>query len=272
MTTALVRPRLIRHSIASAVVIVGMGVIMIPAAVSAAAHHSARRGNEIRAPLTVVACPTTYGIAQARSPIVPERLAVSLPVQVAGELTFYSDKSRSIEPILGPKGWHCTAIVGADGSTAVSIAPPAERLPLRPTASLGVTAYSLSACQGCVYGLVCPFVPGAGQELGYAGVLPCTSAPRREAIDFLKGSPTNQTTPINDEIAFEDPAGVHGDGTPSGGVNAANGVVLYSFSPRSSGGEGGMASVETCTLPRREHAVCTAILDEFIASARTFVG
>ena len=66
------------------------------------------------------------------------------------------------------------------------------------------------------------------------------------------------TTTGSSEVGFEDPAGVAGDGLPSGGQEPANGVMLYM--PKQ--GEPA-ASLATCTLPAPQHDVCTAVLNHF---------
>jgi hypothetical protein len=58
-----------------------------------------------------------------------------------------------------------------------------------------------------------------------------------------------------DVISFEDPT------TPA----PTNGVILYQDNHASSGGGQGVESSDLCTLPAAEHALCTAILNDFIA-------
>ncbi len=62
------------------------------------------------------------------------------------------------------------------------------------------------------------------------------------------------------EVGFEDPAGVAGDGIPSGGLNPANGVMLYLPAQGKAS-----AYLATCTLPAARHDMCTAVLNHFIA-------
>lgn len=88
---------------------------------------------------------------------------------------------------------------------------------------------------------------------------PCNPAPSNEAMTWIQGSPTAQDT--NDVVDFEDPPGVSGDGSPSGGPYPANGVAVLDNSPTPSS-----AYKETCTLPSSQHALCTAVLNSFIAS------
>jgi hypothetical protein len=59
---------------------------------------------------------------------------------------------------------------------------------------------------------------------------------------------------------FEDPPGVFGDGIPSGGRYAANGVVLYQ-----PGSSEPTALLATCTLPSSQRDVCTAVLNHFVS-------
>jgi hypothetical protein len=67
----------------------------------------------------------------------------------------------------------------------------------------------------------------------------------------------------NVAVAFEDPPHVHGTGDPSGGVLPANGVMVYRPSPSS----GFPFFEETCVLPVSEHAVCTVLLNDVLASS-----
>ena len=57
-----------------------------------------------------------------------------------------------------------------------------------------VQAASDSACQGCVYTTVCTFVPGAGQQLGFA-MLPCDPRPKGELVTWLSGLAQGQQNP-----------------------------------------------------------------------------
>jgi hypothetical protein len=212
----------------------------------------------------VVECPTERGAPSTPQAALADTIATELPPATAAQLAFYSDDTRSMTPILGPRGWTCKVLVGADGSTVVTVAPPGSPLPTFSQASTprltdAITAQSGSACQSCVYGIACAFVPHADTQLGYPG-MPCGAPkPAREQVTWLNGSP-NSTAPVrSDAIAFEDPPGVAGNGSPSGGADPANGLVLYDYT----GLGHGSASTETCTLPASEHAVCTAVLNDF---------
>jgi len=78
----------------------------------------------------------------------------------------------------------------------------------------------------------------------------CRDIPKGEAF----------VNPRTNRADFEDPAGVHGAGVPSGGDYPANGVALYSNFD-------GDPSVDTatCTLPESEHSICTTILRDWVA-------
>ena len=53
-----------------------------------------------------------------------------------------------------------------------------------------------------------------------------------------------------------------GSGAGSGGAYPANGVVTY----HPDTAEDLPSYIETCTLPGDDHAVCTAVLDDFVAA------
>lgn len=220
--------------------------------------------------LSVVECPTSRGISGTPPAAYPSTIAVSLDPATAEQVAYYSDDTRSLLPIMGPKGWDCSTEVGADGSTVVAVFPSSESKdfsgnnlypqPFTASSDEAVVAYSPSACQGCISGLVCPLIPNADQQIGH-GTYTCNEArPSAEAVDWLNGSPNG---PIDlytsDQVGFEDPPGVAGDGTPSGGDFPANGVITYTFDPSSEAG----ATSMTCTLPANDHSVCTAALNDF---------
>ena len=52
-----------------------------------------------------------------------------------------------------------------------------------------------------------------------------------------------------------------GVGLPSGGQNPANGVVLYQPKPTEP-----TAYLATCTLPAAQQDLCTAVLNQFVAT------
>jgi len=90
---------------------------------------------------------------------------------------------------------------------------------------------------------------------------PCgNTQPATEVVKWLNGSPSlGSATTADDTVSFEDPTGVAGDGVPSGGKNPADGVLHYTYSSE------GAASLITCTLPPRQHALCKAVVNDFDA-------
>ena len=192
-------------------------------------------------------------------------MAVNVSAPLASQLAYYSNDTRSLEPVLAPRGWDCRVTIGADGSTEVAVYPPGAPVPSPGAANVNaqaVVASSTSACQGCTYTAVCMFVPAVGQQLGFVGTgIACPTRPLAEQVTFLSGSPDNNGGIVADEIGFLDPPGLKGTGEPSGGKNPANGIVLYRFTSES----GGTSATETCTLATPDHALCTAVLNDLAA-------
>jgi hypothetical protein len=209
----------------------------------------------------VVECPTAYGIVGGSipNPPLPTSIAVNLPSTVAAQLSYYSNQTRNLTPVMGPRNWHCSVAVGADGSTGVDLWPPgAAQANLGTAGQPGVLAISDGACQGCVYVTVCDFATNAGRQLGYTNSgLPCRPRPANESVDWITGSASSAGPSVHDVIGFEDPT------VP----DPRNGIVLYDYSTTLNGGPGGSASQETCTLPEADHVLCTAILNDFDSKA-----
>jgi len=217
----------------------------------------------------VIECPSMYANGNPGPPsgTYPDTMAVSAPASVADQLAFYSNDTRSLPPILGPRGWSCQVAVGEDGTTGVEVfpsttSPPSAYSELSADVEQ-VSALWNSGCRGCIYGTVCPFVSNAADQQGYgpgSGVtFPCSKRPAQEKVSFAKGSPSDAGPVVEDVINFTDPAGVKGDGEPSGGPYAAVGVVLYDWTA-----DVDAASEETCLLAAPEQALCSTITQDFV--------
>jgi hypothetical protein len=208
--------------------------------------------------LPVVACPTSYG--QEPAPVaqpLPNTLSASVPKDLADQLSVYADEA-GIMDVLAPTGWNCTADIGVDGSGGVSVTPTGEVLPDSsnglPFGSTdeAIVATQNGACQGCADYQACPYFSAAAQALGS----PCPStAPADESVVSL--SPT--------VVSFSDPPNTAGGGDPSGGEYPANAVMTFVTDPPGSTGNTVTSWLETCTLPYSQQALCTAVLNDFVA-------
>jgi serine/threonine protein kinase len=200
--------------------------------------------------IPIVDCPTTWGSETPHPSISTAQSAtVDFPATIASQLAFYTTQTESVPPVLGPAGWTCAASVGGDGSTGIYIYPAGTPRPAQ--GQIGqplVSVSSDSACQGCVFGTVCRFIPSAGNQLGYGNTFTCPAGPPGENVYWLRGSAAS-SPPFSDAVAFSDP----------GNPDPLNGVVLYNNPGRQSS-----ASEDDCTLPVSEHALCTAILNNFV--------
>ena len=208
----------------------------------------------VNASLPLVSCPTSYGVAQPGSAPLPPSVNLTVPSDLASHLSVYSDENGSMK-LVGPNGWDCSASVGADGSTTVEVFAPGEVAPnlgaaFSPQQQEAIVGSETSACVGCREIQACPlFTTAATDYLNDYGM----SCP--------KTRPGNESTYIisSGVIAFEDPAGVVGDGNPSGGPYPANGVMTY-YSGNYNG-----SWLDTCTMPNSDHALCTVALNAFVA-------
>jgi hypothetical protein len=246
------------------ILLIGVGVISYGLAGRRQPTKTTNRSTAVAVNIPVIECPTTFAIYQAPpTSRYPSSIALSLSGAVSDKLSFFSDSTRSMAPVLGPRGWSCRASTSADGGVRLSVFPRNEAT--SNTMAREVLASSSPACQLCVYSAVCPFIPGAGTLLGYSGI-PCNSTiPSKERVTWLNGSPTSTSGFANDEIGFIDPPGVAGTGRPSGGTNPATGVILFQYPSGTSGG--GSVSQLTCTVPTSEHQLCSVVLSNFETTA-----
>jgi hypothetical protein len=227
-----------------------VGAALAVAATLGVAPTSAHPGGSSKGLIPVVACRTSSPLGKQAARY-PKQMDLQAPASVRSRLSFYTDKYRSVTPILGPRGWACSVQLGEDGSGEVDVRPVGAGV----GSKTAVTAGTDGACQGCVYDTVCKLIPGSGKQLGYAN-LPCTaSLSKREHDKFLVRSKTY------DVIRFSDAAHVKGTGSPSGGGVPAVGLLLYHYSHR----VGGSASVGTCAVPASKRSLCSTILGRFRA-------
>jgi hypothetical protein len=199
--------------------------------------------------IPVVGCPTTYGAGPPPARAAPEPQPVDLPTATAAQLGYYTTDTFGVSPVLAPRGWSCTALVAGDGSVNISVYPRAATPPLDGSSGQpAVVARSDSACQSCVWGTVCRFVPAAGAQLGYTD-LTCPGPPAGETTHWIRGS-SNDHPPLSEIVAFQDPTA----------PDPTNGIVLYN-----NNGQEGSASEDDCSLPGAQRFLCTAILNNFSA-------
>ena len=202
----------------------------------------------------LVTCQTTFGVSVSTPKALATSVTVSLPPGMGAQLAVYSD-DHGFMMLLAPRGWSCGAGYGADLSGGVSVFPAGERMPSGKLPANSpfqeVNGSETSACSTCGLGQACPLFSSAAKMFkSYLGRDCPTTRPAAETVVPLRTG----------LVAFADPAGVSGDGVPSGGLYPANGVMTYS--PHSSDG----SWMETCTMPPADKRLCTAILDYFVTA------
>jgi hypothetical protein len=199
----------------------------------------------------VTACRTDFGADEAPAPQIATRLPFAGSTSVAARVAFYSN---GFVTLLGPRGWSCHGVEAADGGRSLSVFPPGGRDPLLVDhpGGTGVTALLDYTGHGPGALLVCSLFPDTAAAALARGISACSAPPPREEVD----------RPTPDVVVFRDPAGVRGTGLPSGGSNAASGVVSFpQLAPEP-------ASVPiakaTCSLPAASSGLCSAIIGDFV--------
>ena len=215
--------------------------------------HTAHTGTGF-ATLTAQRCSTSEAIAQHGGPL-PPSVQMPMPSASAGKLTAYADTAGTLLP--APTGWSCTAFIGADGTSRMSVYPPGQKDPLTsPRGSpSGVTLQLLLGCQGCVHDVVCALFPNAKIVRTYAK-FGGTCPPRNPTAQETHGAGHNV-------VLFRDPPGVKGQGDPSGGGIAAIGGVELTDQ---FGNTGASAVQVTCAI-RGDPDTCAAIASATLATA-----
>ena len=197
----------------------------------------------------MVACPTTYGLPAETMGPVPSTMTATVSAEVAASVTFYANGTQTL---LGPRAWRCTAAVGADGSSSMTITPPGQAAPTGspPPDQQAVTSYTGGACVGCIATMACGLFPEAWKLFDQPGATCPTTTPAGELI----------TRPMPRSAIFEDPPGLAGTGEPSGGQYRALGMLV--FDPGSGAGSEFPSALKiTCTLPDSMAQICDEIIE-----------
>ena len=184
----------------------------------------------------VVHCPTTHGVSQP-PPRLPGRISVSASTKAVANLEAYSS---GVLFLLAPKGLHCHALVGADGSASITITAGSTTHVHEPAVTVQFADTPATAAS-----LACPLFSAAAHQL--SGARCSHTKPAREST----------TTAGQGTLYFTDPPHVQGDGMPSGGNDTARGAIV--FLPQSRGFNG-YAFLATCTLPASDRSACSTIL------------
>ena len=212
-------------------------------------HIEISSNNLVSVQLPLNVCKTSVGDSSETPVNLPTSVKVDLPKSSASKLALYADDEGVIE-MLAPTGWTCSALIGADGSSSVTVQPAASPpTPSPVTTAEEVRAAQTSACVGCRESLACPLFLDAARDYLQQFQQRCPS--RRPTSERL--------TTINPHVVhFTDPPGIKGDGDPSGGKYGAMGVMTYYDDLASDG-----SWTETCVLPPSDTSTCTAIIQNF---------
>jgi hypothetical protein len=212
-------------------------------------HIEISSNNLVSVQLPLNVCTTSVGDSSETPVNLPTSVTVDIPKGSATKLALYTDNEGVIE-VLAPTGWSCTATIGADGSSSVTVQPagvPPSPTPV--TTAEEVRAAQTSACVGCRESLACPLFIDAANDYLQQFQQRCPS--RRPTSERL-------TTISPHVVHFTDPSGIKGDGDPSGGKYSAMGVMTYYDDLASDG-----SWTETCVLPPSETSMCSAIIGNF---------
>ena len=207
------------------------------------------------ATVAVLVCATSVGVNSSPKPV---ESSARVPPS-ASQLVVYSATSGYIQ-ILGPKGLSCQAGIGADGTGSITASFSGDAQGI---GRGGGEAVAYPACGGCILTLACPFFPAALRALHnqYKGTLSCGSQPLGQTVRRVS----------TDAVAFSDPAGEYvspkaNSLVPSNSPYPTNGVVVYETYLYKGRYANSTAMEALCVLPAAEHAVCTVVLNEFLAT------
>lgn len=195
--------------------------------------------------LPVGSCSIESGTPSSGPAWVPTQLAGSVPAGVASQVEFYS---VGTETVLGPAGWSCGQLAGADGSDALDVYPPGQPNPVNSQAQPGeqmiAASYDYTAHIPGV-DLACPNFPWVVRS-GES----CPSAiPSGESVTHLS----------SDVVSIVDPSHLHGNLPGSGGAQPVTAVMIVPHAPNRTSVS---IAEEACSLIQAD--LCPVILNDFL--------
>lgn len=212
------------------------------------------------ASLPLVVCPTTLATTTIPPSLqLPSTISVSVPMNLEKQLAVYSDDMGNME-LVAPVDWLCGAMYNSIGVGGVDVYPPGQTLvsgqmlPAEWTGE-GIAGDETSACFECSESRACPLFTSATTDYENDYHLSCP---------YTRPSSESETSLSANVVKFVDPAGLPGDGVPSGGTYPANSVMTYYSDVGSTSNKGSW--METCTLPPSEQSLCAVILNRFVDS------
>jgi hypothetical protein len=256
--------------ITATVIALAVAAATVTALDRGAITHTGAASRQSSTLVTVVTCPASSDENVGGPPVRgPAAKSAPVPPDLGSMLAYYTDLARFIPTILGPRGWTCSAGVGADGSWSINIYPRGESA----DGPIGIQA-SGPSCIGCIYSTVCPLIPHAAAELSFAEQ--CSAdRPPRQIVSWIVGSPNFSLSGI-DVVSIVDPPGVKGYVPHSGGRYSAKGMLLYYWGqpisyygfPDAVGAYN--ALMISCTLPNADSRLCQAAFAVFRQQAWTY--
>lgn len=215
------------------------------------ANSAAAKSTGKFATLPTKKCPTTQAIER---PAVTLDATTTVPAPSDSLEGFAAFTNTNGAVLIGPAAWECSSSVSADGGANIGLSPDGSD-PFEDGAEIGVTYDASSACQGCIAAEICAVLPDAPVVLEYAG----------SGIGCDRKKPLKEElTPIGDlSVLFEDPPGVKGQGTPSGGSVRSTGMLTYSEYR-------GVQQV-SCALPEELTASCPAVISGSMLHALAYL-
>jgi hypothetical protein len=210
--------------------------VLLMAAGLAGCGHTHQTGADIGSVRTV-RCPTAFGVEGAHVKTPARTVAVRNSMSVDSQLRYYVGGI----PVLAPAGWRCKSLVSVDGGASITVKPATRA---RGRSSAGVTVDEVSACQGCMAELVCPYFPHAEQQLGYS--MPC---PGRRPAEYVARHVGRNV------VSF----------TSARGPNMMLGLVVF-LPPADRRSDS--ASEISCQLPAAKRALCEAVVNTYLADLK----
>ena len=211
----------------------------------------------------IVTCPTNDGIGGIQPVRYPATKSAPVPPALGRTLAYYADETGFIPTILGPRGWACSASVGADGGWNINIY--ARVAPSKNSVDIEANGPS---CMWCIYTTVCPLIPHAEAEFPSPEGKCSIARTPEQVVSWVVGSP-NFSASGDDVVSIVDPPGVKGFVAHSGGPYFARGILLYFWQlpeyywGNPSGGNAFDARTISCVLPDSDAQLCNAILTTF---------
>jgi hypothetical protein len=159
-----------RKVLLTSCLLICLGSVGSPQAVA-----STTSGRTAATRVRLVSCPSTYGAYTGAPKKHQTSELISLPKNLVGHVSLYSNSTKVFPAVVGPVGWSCRFLYSGDGTVLMQIYPRSERVVgsgwwTKPQPPVSLESEAIFGSEQTMLDTLCPLTTRAIQELNATGL------------------------------------------------------------------------------------------------------